>query len=140
MSEIKGPYPLIETITQWPELKTYFASYGSFFYRTLHKEQYFKYQKKIKCFVLFDKEKIIGWSWVMPDKNHEKRVTDFMIFVHPSYRKQGYGTELITHTTKTSRDKRAHRVFKYDSTSREFFKKLKHNDNSKLMGIYYGCP
>lgn len=92
--------------------------------------RYMKSIPKSETFVIFDRNKIIGWLLLaeLPIGNHA------CVFVNLEYRGRGFGTKLIDCAMKTFPDKRFV-VARWDSVSKKFFSGLRERHGKRRIKI-----
>ena len=117
---------LPKALVQYPILRTYHLSESSMFYRTMNFWPK-KLTSRIRVIVALEKDKPIGWAWLVNDQKlgSQRRIYHCWVFITPEHRQKGAGKLLVrkTHEIGTSLHKP---IFcdPHDEISDAFFAKV----------------
>lgn len=96
----------------------------------------FKKHKHIRVKIALDEGRPVAWAWTFNYYRPEdlSRARAYLVFVRPSYRRSGIGTDLYAWAMKNSRElHRSLHVFPWDKASRKFYIKVRAKNKFRFL-------
>lgn len=123
---------LKDALQQFPKCRDLVLCFGSGMDEVIRENQ--DWHSRIKVFLYFKNQVLLGWSWLIPQTRHHSTRYYFMVMVKESSCQKGLGRQLFDVAHKYAQ--KQHRrliVFPHDETSSVFFNKMKVKSKNKLF-------